>query len=283
MIPLRSVEALCAGVLDYAGIFPPASLAMTDAVMTYARFRASEDAWMLGAFVVSAERFGEVDQPIGPVSMVVHATSPADVEHVLGEAGSLLRIAAIEFRPVPAERIGALAAAVPREIQAYFEVDPELDLHRPLDAVAACGAFAKLRTGGVTPAAFPTATGVLRFFRACDERRLAAKATAGLHHAVTGSYPLTYDAISQSARMYGFVNMCAAAALVRTGSADQDLLAVLAESSPAAFRFSDHGMEWRHHRLSNADLAATRQTLFRSFGTCSLQEPIDDVKRMRAA
>ena len=282
-MPLRSVETLCAGVLDYAGIFPPASLAMSDAVTTYARFRTSDDAWMLGAFVVSAERFAGLDQRVEPVSVVIQAMSPADVEQVLGNAGSLPRIAAIEFRPVAAGRIGALAAAVPRGIQAYFEVDPDADLHRQLDAVAACGAFVKLRTGGITPAAFPTASGVLRFFRACDERRLAAKATAGLHHAVTGSYPLTYDAASHSARMYGFVNVCAAAALVRAGRTDEDVLAILAEPSPAAFRFTDHGVDWRNHRLSIADLAATRQTLFRSFGTCSLQDPIDDVKRMRAA
>jgi hypothetical protein len=279
-MPARSADTLFRGVLDYAGMFPPASLSMREAVATYTRYRTGADAWLVGAFVISADRLDELDPGIGPVSVVLSAASAADVERLLRAGGR--GIAALEFRPVAPHQIGALAAAVPDAVEAYFEVSPAADMDRRLDAVAACGRSAKLRTGGVTPDAFPSASAVYRFLRACADRRVSAKATAGLHHALTGRHPLTYEATSRSAPMFGFLNVCAAAAMVQTGIREEDVLSVLGESSHAAFRFDEAGMSWRGHGLSIRDLAETRRILFRSFGTCSLSEPIDDLKRMQA-
>jgi hypothetical protein len=76
-------------------------------------------------------------------------------------------------------------------------------------------------------------------------------------------------------------NVCAAAALVHTGRPRNDVLQVLGESSADAFEFDDSGMEWRGDRITIDQLSAMRQTLFRSFGSCSLREPVDDLKRMR--
>jgi hypothetical protein len=262
-------------------MFPPASLAIGDAMATYARCRASADAWMVGPFVIAAGRLEELDSSVGPVSVIVNAVSAADVERVL-RAGRRTRIAAIEFRPVAPADVAALAAAVPGNVQAFFEVAPDADLERRLDAVAASGGSAKIRTGGITPEAFPSASAIYRFMRACAERGLCVKATAGLHHALTGRYPLTYEPTSASAPMHGFLNMCAAAALVHAGTTEPEVLRLLAESSSTAFRFDDDSIGWREHDISISDLAATRQTLFCSFGSCSLQEPIDDLKRIGA-
>ena len=278
---VRSVEALLRELVDYAGMFPPAGLSIGDAVTTYSRYCASADAWMVGTFVVAAERLAELDAAVGPVSVVLNTPSAAAVEHVL-QSSKGIRIAALEFRPVAPDQIAALDAAVPGDIQAYFEIPPDNDLERSLDAVAACDAHAKIRTGGLAPDAFPHASSLYRFLRACRDRGLAAKATAGLHHAVSGCYPLSYDAASASAPMYGFLNVCTAAALVYTGASEDDVLRVLNESSLAAFRFDDQGMEWRGHRFSTNDLRTMRQTLFRSFGSCSLREPIDELRLMRA-
>ena len=276
-MPARSVETLLRGVLDYAGMFPPASLSSGEAAAAYARYRAGADAWMVGTFVISAERLGELDPAVGPISLVINAQSAGDVERVLKAAGRMT-IAAIEFRSVVPDQIRVLAAAVPDAVEPFFEVPADGDLDRRLDAVAASGAFAKIRTGGVTPDAFPAPGAVYRFLRGCADRRVAAKATAGLHHAVTGRYPLTYEPNSATALMYGFLNMGISAALVYTGVAEADVVHALGESSSDEFRFDDTGITWRGHRISTGDLAATRQGLFRSFGTCSLQEPIADVR-----
>jgi hypothetical protein len=274
----KSAGTLLREVVDYAGMFPPASLAIEEAAAIYARYRAGANAWLVGTFVVSAERLEGLDPAIGPTSVV----TPGSVAEAacVRRSGVQMRPAAVEFRPVAPGDIAALASEIPREVEVFFEVLPGAELDASLDAVAACGRFAKLRTGGITPGVFPDAPTVYRFLRGCADRDVAAKATAGLHHAVTGPYRLTYDAASATARMYGFLNLCAAAALVHQRAPERDVLAVLTESSPDAFRFDDEALDWRGRRISTADLKATRETLFRSFGSCSLREPIEELQRM---
>ena len=47
----QSLRALLTGVIDYAGLFPPAKLPMDQALSNYLRYRDGPDAWMLGNFV----------------------------------------------------------------------------------------------------------------------------------------------------------------------------------------------------------------------------------------
>ena len=82
--------------------------------------------------------------------------------------------------------------------------------------------------------------------------------------------------------MYGFLNVCAAAALVNMDATEDDVLRALSEPASGAFQFDDEGLEWRGRRFLTNDLRAMRQALFRSFGSCSLREPIDELRLMRA-
>ena len=53
------VDALAAGLVDYAGLFPPASLDMATAVRNYAAYRAASQRRMLGRFIVPVSRLPE--------------------------------------------------------------------------------------------------------------------------------------------------------------------------------------------------------------------------------
>ena len=56
-----SLTTLLAGLVDYAGLFPPAALDMSDAVREYAGYRRGTHAWMLGRFVLPVGRLGEFE------------------------------------------------------------------------------------------------------------------------------------------------------------------------------------------------------------------------------
>src|SRR5438445_5076250 len=58
----RSLRALLEGVIDYAGLFPPAKLPLDQAIRNYARYRQEPEAWMLGRFVIPAARLGELER-----------------------------------------------------------------------------------------------------------------------------------------------------------------------------------------------------------------------------
>ena len=54
-----SVRALLTGIIDYAGMFPPAKLPLDQAIRNYARYRTEPESWMLGRFICPAARLEE--------------------------------------------------------------------------------------------------------------------------------------------------------------------------------------------------------------------------------
>src|SRR5579875_1799688 len=59
---MSAAEALLTHIVDYAGLFPPASLGMESAVRNYQSYLGGDDAWMLGNFLVPAHRLDEFRQ-----------------------------------------------------------------------------------------------------------------------------------------------------------------------------------------------------------------------------
>jgi hypothetical protein len=152
------------------------------------------------------------------------------------------------------------------------------DLSAPLHALAARGARAKLRTGGVTPEAIPAPADVARFIVACARAGVAFKATAGLHHPVRSLRPLTYAPGSATATMHGFLNVFAAAAVAREGADLADVEAVIREEDASAFRFDENGLAVGGRRIPGESVADTRRTFALGFGSCSFAEPVSDLE-----
>jgi hypothetical protein len=232
----RAIYALLEGLVDYAGLFPPAGLSMADAVANYARYREGQYAWALGRFVVPFERVGEVPGEF-PLS-------------VLGVD---------EVKVMDGARPGA-----------FVEIT-DLSL---LDELASRGLRAKIRTGGLTPDAFPSTEQIAAFLRACHAKGVAFKATAGLHHPLRCLKPLTYEPNAPTGTMHGFLNVFLAAAML--DHAEE----ILAEEDSEAFAFDDEGASWRGHRVSTDALVVTRRDFAISFGSCSFEEPIQDLREL---
>ena len=221
------VRTLFAHIVDYAGTFPPASLAVDDAVSAYARERAGPDAWLLGRFVVGAQSLDAVEDAVrgafhgewalsviaGPDARAALARVNAFNARWAGRAS----IASVEFAPAPPAEIAGLMRLTGDTTEAFFETPLDADLEARLDAISAAGGAAKVRTGGTTPAAIPSPAALADFLFECAQRGLPFKATAGLHHAVRSCYPLTYERDSSTAVMHGFLNALAAAAMARRG------------------------------------------------------------------
>ncbi len=72
----RGLVRLLAGLIDYAGLFPPAALPMADAVARYARYRQGAHAWALGRFIVPAARLEEFARTLDAVESTVSAEAP---------------------------------------------------------------------------------------------------------------------------------------------------------------------------------------------------------------
>ena len=167
--------------------------------------------------------------------------------------------------------------AIPSGIAPYFEISPQEDPVPFLEVLAAAGGRAKLRTGGVTADLIPGADEVARFLEACARAGVPFKATAGLHHPFRSRRRLTYAPDSPEAVMHGFLNVFLAAALAAEGVPAGELADLLREEDPAAFRFGAEGAAWRGRSIARARLEAVRRELAVGFGSCSFEEPRQDL------
>ena len=137
------------------------------------------------------------------------------------------------------------------------------------------GVRAKIRTGGLTPEAFPSCADLAHFLHACATANVPFKATAGLHHPVRSTHRPTYEADSPTAMMHGFVNVFLAAALLwHRGSSEADALATLEETSPGAFHFDAKLRELARFFAHGGATEGGAPQFAISFGSCSFEEPI---------
>jgi hypothetical protein len=185
-----------------------------------------------------------------------------------------------EMKATTMDEIGYQRRDLPASFTSYFEIPISGDVSLLVKKIAQVGARAKVRTGGVTPEAFPPAGAVVDFMVACQREAVPFKATAGLHHAVRSEYRLTYEAGSPKWMMYGFLNVFIAAATLYSGESEQTALAVLEETDSSAFRFEDDTIEWRGKRITTHQILASRAEFAISFGSCSFREPVDELAHL---
>jgi hypothetical protein len=169
---------------------------------------------------------------------------------------------------------------LPSSFTAYFEIPLSGDVTPLVKTIARASARAKVRTGGVTPEAFPPPQAIIDFIVACQRETVPFKATAGLHHPLRGEYRLTYETDSPRGRMYGFLNVFLAAALIHAGESEETGLAVLEETDASAFSFETGAIDWRGKRVTTDQILASRAEFAIAFGSCSFREPVDELANL---
>jgi hypothetical protein len=296
-VRMKAVDALLSGLVDYAGLFPPASQGMREALENYASYREGEDRSALGRFIVPVSRLKELETvgrdllPRGPgsepwrlsvlVSGDIRAASDEmrdfNSRHSAGSPDGHAMIDVAELKAATFDEIEDQRSEIPRAFTPYFEIPTKGDVLRLVRKIAMVGARAKVRTGGVTPDSIPPAGEVIAFIAACRREAVPFKATAGLHHPIRGSYRLTYAPDSPVATMYGFLNVFVASALVNEGESEDVALAALEASDRHAFAFEDDAIVWRGRRIASREIEQSRRMLAISFGSCSFREPIDEL------
>ena len=243
-----ALRALLAHLIDYAGLFPPAELPLPTVLENYQAYLSSPESWMLNRLVLPAARLPEVRlQPGWHVTLLVDGAPgplPAQVETLETKLSHGL------------------------SLPAYCEV--------PIGEID--GTFAKMRTGGLTPEAIPPSEILADFLLEAASRHIPFKATAGLHHPIRSWRPLTYAPDSPCATMHGFVNVFVAAAFAWQRAERAVVVDILDETDARGFQFFDDELRWRKRSVATAQIQATRRDFAHSFGSCSFEEPVADLR-----
>lgn len=296
-----SIRVLLDGILDYAGLFPPASLNMNHSVSNYAHYLRHPLRWALGRFVLTVARLDDFLLGQADSARMDAASTPWRLSAIISEEiSSGLAAADIFNRAAQGAVIESIELFVseqgdvervrgyrPPGAAVFFEIAPE-QAEELLPAIRRAGGYAKLRTGGVVPEAIPSVEAVAGFLAQCAEVGVPFKVTAGLHHALRASYPLTYRTDSPRAAMHGFLNVFTAAAIAWNAHESgkpaplSKLAACLADTESAHWHFGEDALTWSGDRypvrIGVDTLAAMRSKFGLCFGSCSFEEPLDELR-----
>ena len=300
-MPLAPSSPWLAALVDYAGLFPPANLDLPAAIAAYDRYRRGPLAPMLGRFIVPADslpRLVDALEALCPepatawqLSVLVGGDLRAGlqrIDDVLGGRPDLVQISAVEALGSPAAMtrqagIDALPDLGGGRTEYFFEVpwQVEVDPRATAQEAQAFGVGLKIRTGGVSVEAIPPSRAVARFLQACSGSRIPFKATAGLHHPLAGDYPLTYEPDSPRGRMHGFLGLFAAAAMLWHGRLDSAACEPLIECDVPPSLSPDTGeLLFGQVAISRDEISEARELYARSFGSCSFEEPVADLRAL---
>jgi hypothetical protein len=269
-----------AGLLDDAAVFPPGDLPLAEAVPAHYGHRRSGYAELVGPLVLPAAALAGLAPLLdglrldgswpGGSRLAVSVTAPGhpgDLAAITAGAAALdgVVLAAVEVT-LPAETrikelLGTLDDVLPGDVAGYVEVPR--DERRPgvLDALAGSRYRAKFRTGGVVPAAHPDEQELAGALAGAAGRGLAFKCTAGLHHAVRHT--------DGDLEQHGFLNVLLATEAAVRGAGAGELAVLLAQRDAAAVAAQVAGLP--------PDRLAAARSSFRSFGTCSVTDPLRDL------
>lgn len=133
----------------------------------------------------------------------------------------------------------------------------------------------KQRCGGVEAHMFPTVEQVAFALTEAKEQNVAVKGTAGLHH------PVRHYADEVQTKMHGFFNVFGGAMLSYAHDLSRDQLAeILSEEDADHFTFSDNEFCWKEYAISVDEIRQLRDVALISFGSCSFDEPREDLEQL---
>ena len=308
-------RALLAGLIDYAGLFPPAELPMAEAFARFLAHRRSDAGWVLARFICPATRFGELEpllagtEPLpaplriaalgrsGPTLEEFKAGVDADAAAIEAFGARQRERAVVDACELRLPAAGGVALAVEHawrrlgggasgpvlsfEVSLLGEWRPRLPAAAAAlrDTARASGRRRrlglKIRCGGPDAAAIPEPLAVAAAIATCRAVGVPLKATQGLHQ------PFRHRDPQLGVEVHGFLNLLTASVLALVHDLPvTELNAIVAETDPGAFRLGGDEIGWRDHRADAAGIAAARERLLTGFGSCRFAEPRDELRAL---
>ena len=297
-----SLQVFFANSIDYAGLFPPAELTLETALKNQAAYVRSNDAWMLNTFVLPVGKFAaapylssfDPQHPLRISALGEKSANKSDFERKLSEIvaaihelksrdGDAISVTQLEIALPPDCDLGVLGALSSATealgLRIFCEAPPgiaekTIALLAQVDTSRNAPLGYKLRTGGVTADAFPSSDEIAIALVAAGRDHVPIKFTAGLHH------PVRQFRQEVQTKMHGFLNVLGAGILAAEHGWDQATTAtMLNDENINSFVFDDQTFAWREWKVTT-DAIRSRRRFVTSFGSCSFDEPREDLRAL---
>lgn len=316
----KSIVSFTEELIDYAGLFPPAKLSLSLAFSNFLEYRNGNYEQMLSKFICPVNLLPQLTIIINgenseskPIFISALSTGGNNIsgfninfendlniwkEFASGNTG-IAEINSFEAR-LPEEifrinkskeltdQIGNISGKIINEISnpVMIFLEGSLNENRIENAESLIEAISnhnqsglnsgfKLRTGGVEADSFPSSEHIAFCIRRCLDRKVPMKFTAGLHH------PFRHFDKEIGTMMHGFINVFASGIIaMRHDISDKGIEEVLNDEDPGNFIFTDEYFSWKGWKISIGDIVIARKNLVLSFGSCSFDEPVGDLRSL---
>ena len=330
----KSLQKFMNGLIDYAGLFPPAKLPLDEAIAEYIFHLKEDKKWMLGRFIIPITQLNDLEEfipqfkDVGTLRLsVLGGQSTSDKEFLQQTKDEItiinnyrkkheekVTIEVIETKLPSDSPSGKIMANVvdllnSNNLEHYHEfpelpyvginystnedegdwdtkITPTIEMISNLEH-----AGIKLRCGGIVKDAFPSVEQVAAMIQNCSIHQVPLKFTAGLHH------PIRHHSSEYDTEMHGFINMFCASTFASTFPKPENeqekfrmfiLLSHMIDcQNESDFEFLDDKLVWKvdddrdsRFEFSKEIIGKSRQNTAISFGSCSFQEPIDDLTQL---
>jgi hypothetical protein len=302
---MNSLKTFLSQIVDYAGLYPPASLPLEEAFANFVLYQQAEEAWMLSRFIIPAKRLEELPRFYGSLSFSMLGRGGKDASEFLENlkldiedirafreiygADAVadmfevaLPVSALEDTVSAHDLVNSAADVLNRSgLTVFFEApfgegwQIRADkLMRFLRKFKDRHIGLKLRTGGVMADAFPSTEQVAWAIASARDAGVPMKCTAGLHH------PVRHFNEGVLVKMHGFLNVFGAGVLAATKHLSvEQIQMILEDEDPASFVFDETGFAWKDLRVATSEILHARQQVV-SFGSCSFDEPREDLRAL---
>lgn len=280
------IQEVLEGIIDYAGLFPPAKLPMGDAVRAYLQFVDGKQAWIVDKFLCPAARLQELARELDgkgveglPVGVIATASTDYDtfMSALEEDAKSMTwfqeyaEIVGYEVRLPPEVAVETAAG----DLRGFDAVDVYLELpwgpalSDQISAVAVSDWLgAKARTGGPAAADFPSSEDLARFLKEAQDLSVPFKLTAGLHE------PIRQQDKATGAWHHGFLNVLVALAMNEDYDLSQGEMTAILDAPK--LEFPGGNIVWQGEKAEGEGV----REVFVSFGSCSVDEPLAGLAKL---
>lgn len=321
MNKLRSgLKYFMTGIIDYAGMYPPAKLAFEQAFTNFLAYQQVDDHWMMNRFVFPiqqahqlitfAEQLSLSKKPIKLSVLPVYKDRANEfiqqfhsdyqiLSDVIKKNELNLDITLFEFK-LPEELKNASQSLVYPFFNSFLSVFDSKTLKKTSVYVEMCKLdrdwqYSMDRFTNLL-AFYPTRN-TFGFKLRCGgitsesfpEVSMVAGAIfmcreKGLSMKFTAGlhHPLSHFNSSLNTRMYGFFNVLGAAVLSHTHLlSTKELEELIIEERIDQFSFADQGMKWRDYVVNTEQIKQARDQFCIGYGSCSFDEPRQDLRSLQ--
>ena len=316
----NTLNAFIKNIIDYAGLFPPAKLPLNIAFENYKNYKTSVNNTFLSRFICPAGKLPELENILKDkseiytdISISVLSSSGDNLEKFTENFKEdlkswkdfhknfkdFVKTNSLEVR-IPDDIIISHDHEKLSEILNYISGEIFNTLGQNVFIFCECliskdwnedfkflingisdhnltenNSGFKLRTGGVTANAFPDSEIIAFAIKENLDRAVPMKCTAGLHH------PFRHFDNEIGTMMHGFVNVFGAGIIaMRHNISHSELLKILNDENPENFIFTDEYFSWDKYKISVEDTELARNKFMISFGSCSFDDPVNDLKAL---